>query len=118
MQKPTLTCLPLLLACSAGMAADNCDSIRAQIDTRIRATGVADFTLTTLDMASTTPGKVVGSCALGSKKIVYLQGGSAAGAPAAAASAAGRRPTKPAGNETILTECKDGSVSRGGDCKK
>lgn len=117
MQKPSLACLPLLLACSAAVAADNCDSIRAQIDTRIRATGVADFALTTVDTASTAPGKVVGSCALGSKKIVYLQAGSAAGRPAAAASATNRQPAKP-GNETIITECKDGSVSRGGDCKK
>jgi hypothetical protein len=53
-----------------------------------------------------TAGKVVGSYAQGAKKIVYVQD-----APAGQA-----RPTPP--NEPILTECKDGSVSVGGDCSK
>lgn len=117
MRKLTLPCMSLWLACSASVAADNCDSIRSQIDTRIRATGVASFTLTTVDVSSAAAGKVVGSCALGTKKIVYVQGVAAAGAPTAAASAAGTRPAKP-GSNAILTECKDGSVSMGGDCKK
>lgn len=87
--------------------AQTCETIRAQIDSKIRASGVANFSLTTVDTATKVNGKVVGSCDLGTKKIVYVLNDS---------------PVRPAGtksrNEPMLTECKDGSVSLGGDCKK
>lgn len=66
-----------------------------------------------VDADAKAEGRTVGSCDRGSKKIVY-RAGTASGAPAApaapASSAAKRKP------EPILTECKDGSVSVGGDC--
>ena len=89
------------LAAPSG-AAETCEAIQARIDAKIRAAGVQAFTLRTVDAAAKVDGKVVGSCALGTKKIVYAQGGAAA------------RPDK----DAILTECKDGSVSLGGDCRK
>jgi Protein of unknown function (DUF1161) len=111
--KPTLACLALLACCSAH-GADNCEAIGAQIDARIRAAGTTNFTLTAVDTAASAAGKVVGSCAQGTRKIVYLQ----AGAPRGGASAAAKpRPTTSRDSE-ILTECKDGSVSVGGDCKR
>ena len=107
-----------LWACLAGagpaaLAASNCDEIKAGIDAKVRAGGVTQFTLTVVDADAKAEGRTVGSCDRGSKKIVY-RAGTASGAPAApaapASSAAKRKP------EPILTECKDGSVSVGGDC--
>jgi hypothetical protein len=111
----------VLLGCVAftiapARAQVTCESLSAQIEARIRAAGVTSFSLRTLDLAEAAPGKVVGSCDRGAKKIVYLQ--TAAGSAAAAAG-----PTRPAPRTTprrvddgILTECKDGSMSVGGDC--
>ena len=107
--RPALFFLPLSLACSASHA-DNCDAIQAQVEAKIRASGVAQFTLTAMDQAASASGRVVGSCANGSRKIVYLAGAKGAAAPAAV-------PRKPAG-EPILTECADGTVQLGGDCRK
>jgi hypothetical protein len=99
-----------LLICSSSHAS-NCDAIRSQIEAKIRSGGVHSFTLTTVDAASNAPGRVVGQCSQGSRKIVYVAGATAAGTPAAA---------RPAGkgNEALLTECKDGSMSVGGNCGK
>jgi hypothetical protein len=82
--------------------ANNCEAIQKQIETRIKASGATGWTLTTVPADAQVPGKVVGQCDLGRRKIVYQ--------PAASA-AAKREPP-------ILTECKDGSVSLGGDCPK
>lgn len=95
----------LLAALAAGAlaapAADNCEAIRAQVDAKVRAGGVSEFRLEVVDAQAKVAGKVVGSCALGTRKIVYT---------ARAASA-------PAAGERVLTECRDGSVTYG-DCKR
>lgn len=93
---------PLLALAAAAGAAESCEALQARIDAKIRASGVKAFSLRTVDAAAKVEGKVVGSCELGTKKIVYAQ----TGAPA--------RPDK----DAILTECKDGTVSLGGDCRK
>ena len=102
------------------LAESRCQSLQTEIEAKIRASGVTSFTLHTVDTASDVPGRVVGSCGQGSKKIVYLPEVSAA-APARPAS--GSAPA-PAGkvvstvrSAPILTECKDGTVTVGGDCK-
>lgn len=92
----------VLLLVAPAIRAETCDAIKAQIETKLRAAGVSRYTLSAVDAGAKVDGKVVGTCDLGTKKIVYAQ-------PDAA--------QKPA-NEPILTECKDGSVSIGGDCKK
>ena len=100
------TAVTLLIASSASLAA-NCDAIRSQIEAKIKASGVTNFTLSTVEADARTTGRVVGSCDFGSKKIVYA----APGAPASGAA-------KPrSAGEPIITECKDGSVSIGGECK-
>ena len=105
----TLPCLVLALGLTAGTTVaqaqtGNCDAIRAGIDAKIRASGATGYALTVVDADAKVPaGKVVGSCAVGTKKIVY--------APADAAASAPR-------DEPILTECRDGTVKRGGDCPK
>ena len=101
----------LLAAAGAAHANSNCDSIREQIDAKVRATGVSRFTLTVVDSAASAPGRNVGSCDRGSRKILYVQEGRAEAAPAGSAP---RPPAKPG----VLTECKDGTVSVGGDCRK
>ena len=103
----------------AAVAADTCDSLRAQIETKIRNAGVEQFTLTIVDAAASAPGKVVGTCDRGASKIVYERGrsGAAAAAPSAAA-ASNAKPEAPPRSDAILTECKDGTESMGGRCGK
>jgi len=102
--KPWLISMALALA-GAAHGAENCEALRTQIEAKIAAAGVTRFTVVTVDANAEAAGQVVGSCDLGSKKIVYQR----EGAPAAGAAPAG---------EEILTECKDGTVSVGGDCRK
>jgi hypothetical protein len=92
----------------AASGAESCEALRAQIEAKIGAAGVTRFSVSTVDAGAPANGQVVGSCELGSKKIVYQrEGGTASGAA----------PQQP-GSERILTECKDGTVSLGGDCRK
>lgn len=92
-----------LLAIAPMCGAQTCEALRGQIDAKIRAGGVARFELEVVDAGATLPGRVVGRCDLGRRKIVYRPDAAPAVRP------------KPA---PILTECKDGSVSLGGDCRK
>lgn len=104
-----------LLACSAAAGhaqGTSCEDIRAQIDAKVRASGVNDFSLAILDADAPSSGRVVGSCELGTKKIVYER--SASGQPQQQTPQQARPKPK---SSPIITECKDGSVSVGGDCK-
>lgn len=96
MTRPALLVM-LLLATPVVLAADNCDAVREGIDKKIRAAGVASFTLEVIDAAASAPGKVVGNCARGGRLIVYRRNASA---PA------------------VITECKDGSAPVDGQCPK
>ena len=129
MPRLLLACVPLMLTCTASLA-DNCDAVSAQIDAKIRAAGVAAFTLATVDFNDSAPGKLVGTCGMGTKKILYTASARPAAAAAAAASAAAaaaaaastvarpsRRVAKPTAARDIITECKDGSMSLGGECR-
>ncbi|PIF77175.1 uncharacterized protein DUF1161 [Variovorax sp. 54] len=102
----------LLVAAGSAHAQSNCDTLRAEIEAKIAASGVTNFSVVTVDAAATASGQVVGSCDLGTKKIVYQrEGGTASPATPASPSAPAPR------GEPMLTECKDGSVSMGGNCK-
>ncbi|MBS0427445.1 MAG: DUF1161 domain-containing protein [Proteobacteria bacterium] len=91
-------------------AAAACDQLRSEIEGKIAAAGVTRFSVVVVDANTpVTSGKVVGSCELGSKKLVYE---TALGTPSVTAATA-----KGAGSERILTECRDGTVSMGGPCK-
>ena len=89
----------------------NCGTLRAEIEAKIAASGVTNFSVVTVDATATASGQVVGSCDLGTKKIVYQREGATASPPPASTSAPAPR------GEPLLTECKDGSVSMGGTCK-
>lgn len=111
--KSWLIYIALASAGAANAAAENCEALRTQIESKIAAAGVTRFTVTTVDAGAATGGQVVGSCELGSKQIVYRRE-STSPAPEATSNGAPAR----AGDERILTECKDGTVSVGGDCRK
>ena len=103
-----LAMLGLVLAAAPAWAqTDNCDVLREQIERKIRASGVTAFSVTVSDAAASAPGRVVGQCAQGRRKIVYQR------VDAADAAAPSRAPSAP-----VVTECKDGSVRVDGDCKK
>lgn len=104
MIRPALVPVLFALACPAGHAGSNCDPLREQIEAKVRASGVSNFTLQVVDAQAKVAGKVVGSCELGTRKIVYNPG------PAAAPAKDKPKDAK------ILTECRDGSVTYG-DCK-
>ena len=124
MLKRALTLAPLLLLASTAQA-NNCDAIRADIDARVRANGMGNHSLSVVDRATVAPGRVVGSCDQGSKKILMIQPGlptAAAGpAPAFAASQSTHSrhdSRRSSASDDILTECRDGSIVTGPDCSK
>lgn len=102
----------LALAGAAGTAhaAEDCEALRTRIESKIAAAGVAHFTVTVVDANASANGQVVGTCELGSRKVVYLKD--------AGPGAGSAMPPSPTPDEPMLTECKDGTVSVGGDCKK
>lgn len=110
---PPMLAAGLLLATMQAAQAAGCDQLRSEVEGRIAAAGVTRFSVTVVDAsAPVTSGKVVGSCELGSKKLVYEASPTA---PATGATAA--TPGPAGGSERILTECRDGTVSMGGSCR-
>jgi len=104
--------LPAALAfAGAAHGAENCEALRAQIESKISAAGVTRFAVLIVDANAPAAGQVVGSCELGTRKIVYQrEDGPAPGAAPV--------PPRSPEDDRILTECKDGTVSVGGDCRK
>ena len=95
-----------LLAASTASHALTCDELKAEIDQKIKAGGIASFTLTIADAASTEPGRVVGTCGNGKSKILYV--------PAAGSIGTGLSSPPATKRPTVLTECKAGFT--GPDC--
>ena len=117
----TLALMAAMVLASGASLADPCDDLMAQIDAKIRATGMLNFSLTLVDAAAVVPGRGVGSCARGTRKIVYAAGeGSVPALPGAAANSGTPAPASPFKTQVdgILTECKDGSIAYGPDCRK
>lgn len=116
-----------LLATAGPVAAAglDCEALRTEIDAGIRTRGVAAFSLTIVDASASAPGRTVGTCERGARKIVYARGtGTPAAAapgtaPASAASTAStaraprRSPPRP-----VITECRDGSTPADGVCRR
>lgn len=133
----------LAMACLAPPAwADNCETIRDSIASRVRAGGLASASLLVVDAGTASTGRLVGSCANGTRQIVLLTADRPAPAAARDAAPADRPPmataTTPAtaatttaaavaaaepapaasaaASDGIPTECKDGSIVIGPDC--
>ena len=105
----------LLAACAlagstGAQEGNNCEAIRAQIESKISASGVTAFSVTVVDANANPGGQVVGSCALGTRKIVYARPG--------VSGTDGTAPPAPSRGAPMLTECKDGSTPVGGNCKR
>jgi hypothetical protein len=68
--------LSLLLAMAAApaLAQKDCSELKAEIDAKITANGVAAFTTTIVEKDAEADGKVVGTCDGGTRKIVYKRG--------------------------------------------
>lgn len=109
--------------------ADNCDSIRAGIDERIRARGVSNFVLTIVEAGTAKVGRVLGSCGNGTRQIVQTltdkptpppapaaAAATPAAAPRVAPAAAMAPPPRDDPADKIPTECKDGSIVIGPNC--
>jgi hypothetical protein len=73
----------LALAMMPLFAHASCDSVKADIDARIKANGVADYTLDVVPAGQEpASGKVVGHCQ-GDQQIVYTRGAVSASSPSA-----------------------------------
>lgn len=104
--------LLLVVAASAPSRADNCESIRDQVEAKYKAGGTVNFTVKVVDAGAVASAKVVGSCGNGTRRIIFVPGSSPNGGTTSPSAAT--RPEPP----PILTECKDGSVSHTGNCRK
>lgn len=107
------TVLGLGLLMAAGTAAaDICEPLREQIEYQIASTGATGFAVVVVDANAQIAGKVVGTCARGSRKLVYVRASTppVAGRPArtAPATVAAREQ-----DDDIITECRDGTEVRG-----
>ena len=51
-----------------------CEELKAEIDAKLKAKGVAVYSLEVVDKGSAGDKQVVGSCEAGSKEIVYQRG--------------------------------------------
>jgi hypothetical protein len=126
-----LIAVALCFSGGAAFAADNCEPIRQGIEANIASKGLTGFSVIVVDVSAQAPGEEVGRCGNGTRKIMYVREGGAstavkplAPAAPAPAKAAVKPAAAPAANpaaaghsEPILTECKDGTVSMGGNCK-
>lgn len=76
--KTQVVCVALALLAAPVLAHASCDAVKASIDAKIKANGVADYTLEVVPASqSVADGKVVGQCE-GDKQIVYSKGAPAA----------------------------------------
>jgi len=73
MRKLVMAAVILLLATPA-YAGKPCEELKAEIDAKIKANKVQDYTLEIMATADVKDETVVGSCEGGAKKIVYKRG--------------------------------------------
>lgn len=126
-----MTALAAGLLGGAAQAADICEPLRERIEAQVVAAGATDYVVVVLDIDTPAPGKVVGTCARGDRKIVYASGEEArqirerlaAMAPVPAVIPAPvpvpvAPPKTAAVDPDMITECRDGSVVYGNaSCK-
>ena len=112
MKTVPLGALVLVLLAGGAQAADVCEPLREQIEVQIAATGASGFAVMVVDANAEVAGKVVGTCAKGARKLVYVRG---------AVSGTGAKPARPVAAAPVvrsreantITECRDGTVVRG-----
>lgn len=62
------------LAATPAFAGKSCEDLKNEIAQKIQGKGVKAFTLDVVGKAEEKPGKVVGTCEGGAKKLVYQRG--------------------------------------------
>jgi hypothetical protein len=110
----------LLPSMGVAQGADNCEPLRAQIEAHIVGKGVSGVALKVVPAGTAAPGGVVMACDNGRKKIVHTQVAAPAPVAAPASTPPAAKPVspkRPTRDDEIWTECKDGTVVRGGRCK-
>lgn len=108
-----VTAATLVFAGSA--QAVSCEELRSSVEAKILGKGVKNFSVTVVEAGTAWPGQVVGSCELGSKKLVYAQRGhQGTGSVQAIQPRLSSSPAK----AQVITECADGRVVTQGSCKR
>lgn len=108
----------------------SCDELRAHIEARLHAGGVQSYTLAVVAANAPAPGKLLGSCELGSKKIYQVKDAATPARtpaqpvlPTPAASATPKPAAAPAPKPApqaapaMITECDNGSSVTQGTCR-
>jgi hypothetical protein len=113
-----LAALTLGVVVALPAQAVSCDALRASVEAKIRRHGVSDFSLSVVDANQVPSGKVVGTCELGTKKLVYVAGPQRANTAAAGAQRPRPMTSAKTGAEPMIVECFDGKVYTEGPCKK
>jgi hypothetical protein len=73
--KALIAVVALLLVTAPAMAQRKaCEELRTEIEGKIKANGVKNFTVEIVANESAKDGKIVGSCDGGTKKILYKRG--------------------------------------------
>ena len=74
--KALIAVVALLLVAAPAMAQrKDCEELKTEIEAKIKANGVKEFTLEIVAAEDKKEGNVVGSCDGGTKKILYKRGG-------------------------------------------
>src|SRR5262245_32263789 len=99
--------LPVLIIAAMTVAtqARDCNAVRDEIDAKIKAKGVASYSLQIVSAPDVKEGQVVGNCDLGAKRIVYSRG-SAGERPLEPRFTAVKPAQPPSPPSPILTEAK------------
>lgn len=69
--KSLILAISLLLVATSALAQKDCEELKGEIEARLQAKGVKNFTLTIVANENVKDEKVVGSCEGGTKKITY-----------------------------------------------
>lgn len=94
-------------------ATDICEPLRERIEAQIAATGVLSFAVIVANADAPVAGKVVGTCAKGTRKLVYVRADSGVRAAAPTPMPAPAPAVASARNDRVITECRDGTVVQG-----
>ncbi|MEN9544079.1 MAG: hypothetical protein RLZZ598_912 [Pseudomonadota bacterium] len=106
LRRLSLSLLVALACAPAAAQVSNCEPLREQIAARFKAGGLPQVKLVVMEAAASAPGRVVGTCERGTRKIVQVNEGTAPPRPAARS------------DDALLTECRDGRVQMGGSCRR
>ena len=103
------------LGAASAARAISCEELRSSVEAKIQSKGVKHFSVSIVEIHTTASGQVVGTCELGSKKLIYSKLGSQT-----SASVQATPPLQPSSSPraSVVTECADGRVITQGSCKR